>query len=115
MLEGLIIDDYVCLRIHERAEQQVGPTEDELLMEAAGRAYRAVFLEEAYEKEQIKARQFTVWGTEVDGDSGSVGAPLGGRVALCRLALHLATHGLIARVLVDRLGALFVHPFMHRR
>ena len=73
--EGLIIDDYVCLRIHPRSERSSGASPDAQLMAAAADAYAKANLEEASEKRVLQQRTFTVWGTSVDSATGRVGAP----------------------------------------
>ena len=70
-----MIDDYVCLRIHDRSER-VGPdSPDAVLMDQARMAYEDALLEEAKEKHVLQSNSLTIWGTSVDSDSGRVGPP----------------------------------------
>ena len=108
--EGLIIDDYVCLRIHSRDEPPSSESPDAVLMRSASEAYRNAKLEEAEEKHVSQASSLTVWGTSLDSTSGRVGAPLGRCRVLSRIALHLASHRIVTPGLADRLVALFIHP-----
>ena len=75
LFEGLIIDDYVCLRIHPTSERPGPGSADAMLMTSARRGYREARLEESTEKRVLQQSRFMVWGTSVDSDSGRVGAP----------------------------------------
>ncbi len=58
---------------------------------------------------------FTVIGTEVQSDHGTVAAPLAKRRALFALSAQALQLPRVSQDLHRSLLALFVHPFMHRR
>ena len=75
LLEGLIIDDYVCLLIQPSRVPLSPASPDAQCMAAASRAYKQACLEEASEKEVLQSPSFTVWGTSIDSDLGTVASP----------------------------------------
>jgi len=114
--EGLYIDDHVILQlVRNRAsgrrltlEERKGepPPRDKHLLELSREAY----VEAGWTRSLDKVHQFcsnlTVWGTEIDNQSGRVGAPLRRRLLIAQLALDLISLQFVTRKAVEQVVGL---------
>ena len=58
---------------------------------------------------------FTIWGTEVNSDTGWVGTPTHKRGSIALVEIILVAKGKTTKQIIRRWVALPIHPFMHKR
>ena len=123
VVEGLYIDDHFVIGIVPRhlARSPGGP--DRPVHDASLRAYESSGLPRAPEKsigfgspiDPVPRTRFTVIGTEVCSDPGTVSAPMQKRQHLFVLSAQALSLKAVGPELLRRHISLFTHPFMHRR
>ena len=115
--EGLYIDDHVATQIvPKRASRQRGEKfrDDEIIRDSRAR-YDELGLPVSQKKRYTKIPKFTAWGTEVDSQTGRVGAPLHKLQQLVQLIHEVCQLPFVTKKLLQKTVGLIVHPAMHRR
>ena len=119
VFEGLYIDDHIVLAIIPDNGDRPGLDLD--IIESSHRAYAHYHLPLSSEKAFGLSRpgtvsgdiNFVAWGTEVLGRLGVVSAPTSKLAHLFLLVGKWATFKYTNKEIMQRMVALFIHPFMH--
>ena len=124
LLEGVYLDDHLVVGVVPRNQLRSSDGPDLEIIRRSHAAYREANVRRSTDKafgfslsrEPAAADVcFLAWGTEVNGDLGTVGAPVRKRLELLALVLVAVGQPVVSKVLVSRLLGLLVHPLIHNR
>ena len=127
--EGIYIDDHLVSQVLDKTSLSCRPEklcesckkaggclhDDCRLIASSESAYAACGLPLGASKRFRYQQKFLAWGTEVDGHSGVVSAPLAKRSLLSILGLQLCASFKVNKKLMQAFGGCCIHPFMHCR
>jgi len=115
LIEGLIIDDYLILEVHQRAAHLDLHADDKLISSAYSQYVHANLEVHDESKSVLRATSFLAWGSEVVDAAGTVAAPMVRRRLLALVGFFTASLPAVTQGLLRRVLALYIHPFGHRR
>ena len=115
--EGLYIDDHVVVQVlpNRKNRTRFQKFRDETIMEDSRAKYEQEGIPVSAKKAYTKCKKFVAWGTEVDSESGRVGAPI---LKLRQLSDIIAAYCRLktaSKKLTQQVLGLLIHPLMHRR
>jgi len=114
---GVMIDDYALAAKGPRrgAAQAPAVRRAANLFRRARAVYAAAGVPDVDKKRREMVRHATVWGAEIDGRAGTVGAPRTRRAGLSALTASVAVAGVAPGTLVSSLLGLWMDSLLYRR
>ena len=115
VLEAVYVDDRVVLGIMPKSRLADPGGDDVDLLERGRSAYVDAGLPRALGKSFDNRTDVVAWGTQVESDPGTAGAPDFRRLQLMLLTLYSLTLPGLSKKLLQSLYGLFIHLFSHKK